>query len=117
MTNGNSARGYADVTCKSASFMSLSWQVLIQPANLFTDEDSVLPSSALNKNYVTNFSTLRPMGDKLMTALAKNLKLVDGGDGGSPTTTAGSNPTSESCEGEGHCAGKKSASHTFLRSC
>ncbi|CAG8325146.1 unnamed protein product [Penicillium nalgiovense] len=69
------------------------------------DEWQQCPCSALNKNYVTNFSTLRPMGDKLMTALAKNLKLVDGGDGGSPTTTAGSNPTSESCEGEGHCAG------------
>jgi chitosanase len=50
-----------------------------------------------------------------MTALAKNLKLVvDGGDGGSPTTTAGSNPTSGSCEWEGHCAGKNSFPHTLL---
>ncbi|CAG8035619.1 unnamed protein product [Penicillium nalgiovense] len=74
-------------------------------SSLLARTDSVLPSNALNKNYVTNFSTLRPMGDKLMTALVKNLKLVDGGDGCSPTTTAGSNLTSESCEGEGHCAG------------
>ncbi|CAP80409.1 hypothetical protein E8E15_009838 [Penicillium rubens] len=87
--NGNSGHGDVDVTYI-----------------LFTGDDSVLPNSALNKNYVTNFTTLRSMGDKLMTALAKNLKLVvDGGDGGSPTTTAGSNPTSGSCEWEGHCAG------------
>ncbi|KAJ5453105.1 Fungal chitosanase [Penicillium cf. griseofulvum] len=77
---------------------------------LFTGSDSVLPSSALNKNYVTNFTTLRSMGDKLMTALAKNLKL--GGGGGStptttlkPTTTSGTGPTGEPCEWEGHCAG------------
>ncbi|CAI7644971.1 unnamed protein product [Penicillium glandicola] len=42
---------------------------------LFTGDDAVLPSSALTKNYVTNFSTLRSMGDKLMTTLAKNLGL------------------------------------------
>ncbi|KAK5798044.1 hypothetical protein VI817_004335 [Penicillium citrinum] len=71
---------------------------------LFTGKDAVLPSSALNKNYVTNFSTLRSMGDKLITALAKKLNL---GSGGSTTTTSsGSQPTG-SCSWPGHCAGKE----------
>jgi chitosanase len=70
---------------------------------LFTGKEAVLPSSALNKNYVTNFSTLRSMGDKLMTSLAKNLNLVSGGS--SPTTTTGSVPTGGSCSWAGHCAG------------
>ncbi|KAJ5686358.1 hypothetical protein N7536_008977 [Penicillium majusculum] len=89
--NGNSGHGDADVTYI-----------------LFTGDDAVLPKSALTKNYVTNFTTLRSMGNKLMTALAKNLKLSGGGDSGSSpsitTTASGSGPT-ESCEWEGHCEG------------
>ncbi|PYH97196.1 Chitosanase-domain-containing protein [Aspergillus ellipticus CBS 707.79] len=42
---------------------------------VFTGKDAVLPSSALGKTYLTNFSTLRAMGDKLVGALVSNLKL------------------------------------------
>lgn len=117
--NGGVGHDAADVTCKSGTYMSLFRHLLIQKDILFTGDDAVLPSSALNKNYVTNFTTLRSMGDKLMTALAKNLKLSGGGDGGSSpsatTTATGSDPTGGSCEWEGHCAGKNPSAHIFLR--
>ncbi|KAJ5383593.1 Fungal chitosanase [Penicillium concentricum] len=91
--NGNSGHGDADVTYI-----------------LFTGDESILPSSALTKNYVTNFTTLRSMGDKLMTALAKNLNLSGGGGGSTTTTlktttTSSTTPTGGSCEWAGHCAG------------
>ncbi|KAJ5959369.1 uncharacterized protein N7479_006519 [Penicillium vulpinum] len=78
---------------------------------LFTGDEAVLPSSALTKNYITNFTTLRSMGDKLMTALAKNLGLTSGGTTTTlatttkkTTTTAGTAPTT-TCSWSGHCAG------------
>ncbi|EAU38426.1 predicted protein [Aspergillus terreus NIH2624] len=73
---------------------------------LFTGDESVLPSSALNENYITNFSTLRSMGDKLVNALASNLGL-SGGSGGTPTTTTtATQPTSTgTCSWAGHCEG------------
>ncbi|KAJ5627048.1 hypothetical protein N7528_004475 [Penicillium herquei] len=49
---------------------------------LFLGNNTVLPSSALNKNYITNFTTLRSMGDKLIDVLAKNL-----GNKFAPSTT------------------------------
>ncbi|GKZ68961.1 hypothetical protein AnigIFM60653_011609 [Aspergillus niger] len=88
---------------------------------VFTGDDAVLPSSALNKNYITNFSTLRSMGDKLVGALASNLGLS--GSKPSPsasvpsqTTLATSAATSAAstssasgstatCSWEGHCEG------------
>lgn len=77
----------------------------------------MLPKSALNKNYVTNFTTLRSMGDKLVTALAKNLKLSGGSDGDSSpstTTTASGSGSTKSCEWEGHCEGKNPSTHIFI---
>ncbi|KAG2413844.1 hypothetical protein HFD88_003033 [Aspergillus terreus] len=73
---------------------------------LFTGDESVLPASALNENYITNFSTLRSMGDKLVNALASNLGL-SGGSGGTPTTTTtATQPTSTgTCSWAGHCEG------------
>ncbi|CAG8420212.1 unnamed protein product [Penicillium salamii] len=92
--NGNAGHGAADVTYI-----------------VFTGSEAVLPSSALNKNYVTNFSTLRSMGDKLVNSLAKNLGLVAGGSPTTLTTTAiGSSPTSGSCSWSGHCAGASCSS-------
>ncbi|KAJ5090156.1 hypothetical protein N7532_008840, partial [Penicillium argentinense] len=107
--NGNSGHGAADVTYI-----------------LFTGSDSVLPSTALNKNYITNFSTLRSMGDKLMTALAKNLNLVSGGSGGSSASCSSNDDCSDnlvctngkcasgsssgSCSWVGHCAGASCSS-------
>ncbi|GKZ24489.1 hypothetical protein AbraIFM66951_010713 [Aspergillus brasiliensis] len=94
---------------------------------VFTGDDAVLPSSALDKNYITNFSTLRSMGDKLVGALASNLGLSKSGSGSgsspsssgsvpSKTTLATSAATSASstasasgstatCSWEGHCEG------------
>ncbi|CEO60467.1 Putative Chitosanase preproprotein [Penicillium brasilianum] len=100
--NGNSGHGAVDVTYI-----------------LFTGNDAVLPSSALSKNYVTNFSTLRSMGDKLITALAKNLKLVSGGGPStttlttkvSTTTSTGTASTSTSCSWAGHCIGSSCSSN------
>lgn len=119
--NGNSGHGAVDVTCEFYNTLLFSIHVLplTQTDILFTGSDAVLPSSALNKNYVTNFSTLRAMGDKLITALAKNLNLVSGGGGGggggtsttlttrtSTTTNTGSGSTGTSCSWAGHCIGK-----------
>ncbi|PWY75357.1 hypothetical protein BO70DRAFT_95044 [Aspergillus heteromorphus CBS 117.55] len=42
---------------------------------VFTGNNAVLPPSALNRNYLTNFGTLRAMGDKLVGDLVSNLKL------------------------------------------
>ncbi|KAJ5666060.1 uncharacterized protein N7477_008508, partial [Penicillium maclennaniae] len=89
--NGNAGHGSVDVTYI-----------------LFTGNDAVLPGSALNKNYITNFTTLRSMGDSLMAALAKNLGLSGGS--GSPTTTLTTKTTTGSsstttCSWSGHCAG------------
>ncbi|KAJ5921001.1 hypothetical protein N7466_009327 [Penicillium verhagenii] len=55
---------------------------------LFTGKDAVLPTSALNKNFITNFTTLRSMGDRYMGALVKNLGLSGGS--GAPITSGGS---------------------------
>ncbi|KAF7718269.1 Chitosanase [Penicillium ucsense] len=96
--NGNSGHGAVDVTYI-----------------MFTGKDAVLPSSALNNNYITNFSTLRSIGDRLVTALAKNLNLISGG--GTPTTlttttsTSGSSPTGTTCEWAGHCEGAPCSSY------
>lgn len=112
--NGNSGHGAVDVTCKSQTRPSSpSSTNQVYQDILFTGNDAVLPSSALNKNYVTNFSTLRSMGDKLITALAKNLNLVSGGNPSttlttkvSTTTSTGTGSTSTSCSWAGHCIGK-----------
>ncbi|KAJ5093731.1 hypothetical protein N7456_009592 [Penicillium angulare] len=45
---------------------------------LFTGPNAVLPGSALNSNFLTDFGTLRSMGDNLMTNLAKSLGLAPG---------------------------------------
>ncbi|KAE8377704.1 fungal chitosanase of glycosyl hydrolase group 75-domain-containing protein [Aspergillus bertholletiae] len=40
---------------------------------LFTGKGAVLPESAIDQTYITDFDTLRSMGDKLARALASNL--------------------------------------------
>ncbi|KAE8356744.1 fungal chitosanase of glycosyl hydrolase group 75-domain-containing protein [Aspergillus coremiiformis] len=50
---------------------------------VFTGDSAVLPGSALDSNYVTDFDALRSMGDKLVGALVSNLRLSGGGNGGS----------------------------------
>ncbi|EAW13238.1 glycoside hydrolase family 75 protein [Aspergillus clavatus NRRL 1] len=83
----------------------------------FTGKDSVLPSSAVNKNYITDFTKLRSMGDSLVNAFASQLGISSGGgngggDGGHTTlhtttaTRTATAPTSTAtCDWEGHCLG------------
>ncbi|KAB8070890.1 fungal chitosanase of glycosyl hydrolase group 75-domain-containing protein [Aspergillus leporis] len=40
---------------------------------VFTGRGAILPDDAINENYITDFDTLRSMGDKLVKALASNL--------------------------------------------
>ncbi|KAE8416053.1 fungal chitosanase of glycosyl hydrolase group 75-domain-containing protein [Aspergillus pseudocaelatus] len=40
---------------------------------LFTGKGAVLPDNAMDKTYITDFGTLRTMGDKLVRALASNV--------------------------------------------
>ncbi|KAL4961825.1 glycoside hydrolase family 75 protein [Aspergillus stella-maris] len=45
---------------------------------LYTGPEAVLPPSALNKHYITDFKKLRSMGDKLTTSLMGNLGISSG---------------------------------------
>jgi hypothetical protein len=47
----------------------------------FTGKEAVLPSKAISSEYITNFATLRAMGDALMSSLLKNAGIT-----GSTTT-------------------------------
>ncbi|KAL4867789.1 fungal chitosanase of glycosyl hydrolase group 75-domain-containing protein [Aspergillus spectabilis] len=40
---------------------------------LFLGNEAVLPTSAINKNYITDFGVLRSMGDELVGKLARNI--------------------------------------------
>jgi hypothetical protein len=40
---------------------------------LFLGNDAVLPTKAMNKNYITDFGVLRSMGDRLVGNLARNI--------------------------------------------
>ncbi|KIM91630.1 glycoside hydrolase family 75 protein, partial [Piloderma croceum F 1598] len=42
---------------------------------IFSGKDAVLPSTDMTKNYITQFSKLKSMGDQLVSSLASNLKL------------------------------------------
>ncbi|KAL3458967.1 fungal chitosanase of glycosyl hydrolase group 75-domain-containing protein [Aspergillus heterothallicus] len=52
---------------------------------VFTGANAVLPSSALNEHYITDFGTLKSMGDRLVNALLFNLRLP----GTTPTEDSG----------------------------
>ncbi|KAK1138500.1 hypothetical protein N8T08_002450 [Aspergillus melleus] len=65
---------------------------------VFTGKDAVLPSSAINEHYITNFGTLKSMGNKLMSDLASSLALHKSGDSTSPTTTSGPTATDDDQE-------------------
>ncbi|KAJ5290869.1 hypothetical protein N7478_000120 [Penicillium angulare] len=71
---------------------------------LFTGGNAVLPGSALNSNFLTDFGTLRSMGDNLMTSLAKSLGLAPGAHVGSQLSEPdrkmpvnGARPWTEDC--------------------
>lgn len=59
---------------------------------VFTGDDAVLPDSAINNNYVTDFDTLKSMGDEFMTDLVSSLNLsLNGGNSTSGTQSPSSN--------------------------
>jgi len=55
-TDGGNGHGQADVTYIA-----------------FTGKDAVLPSSDMNKNYITNYPKLKSMGDEFVSQLASHL--------------------------------------------
>ncbi|PLB45331.1 hypothetical protein P170DRAFT_513354 [Aspergillus steynii IBT 23096] len=89
---------------------------------VFTGKDAVLPSSAINQNYITNFGTLRSMGNKLASDLVSSLALSEGNSstssvtsGTSSTTTSTSKapptPTDATCS---DCEGSQESSSSSL---
>ncbi|KAL2827947.1 Chitosanase-domain-containing protein [Aspergillus cavernicola] len=87
---------------------------------LFLGNDAVLPNSATGQNYISDFGTLKSMGDRLVNALISNIGLrVSSLTGSSasetlthshstPTSTATHSSTStpiSSCSWAGHCEG------------
>jgi len=65
---------------------------------VFTGDDAVLPDSAINNNYVTDFDTLKAMGDEFMTDLVNSLGLSvsDGSGSSSSSSSATATPTQSS---------------------
>lgn len=61
--SGAKGHGTTDVTCKPGSDIAF---------------DKVLPSSAINKNFITNFDTLRTMGDELVGKIVAQVFPDDG---------------------------------------
>lgn len=64
---------------------------------MFTGADAVLPKSALTSNYITQFATLKSMGDAFVGALAGSIGLGDtSGSGSAPSPSASSTATKAS---------------------
>jgi chitosanase len=88
---GNSGHAEADVTCKHP-FIPLQTNLaagqLTRTDILFTGQNAVLPPSAVNEHYITDFGTLKFMGDRLVNALLVNLRLP----GTTPSEDSGSQP-------------------------
>ncbi|KAL3473930.1 fungal chitosanase of glycosyl hydrolase group 75-domain-containing protein [Aspergillus californicus] len=68
---------------------------------LFTGEEAVLPKTALNDNYITDFDTLRAMGDHLTTALLHNLGIPPLSPGSSTDDKPGDTPGHDNNEQDG----------------
>lgn len=77
--NGGNGHPAADVTCKPLRSHTLPREFdktnNVSLDIFFTGSDSVLPSSAIGNNYLTNFSALKNLGDSKMRDLAAQLKL------------------------------------------
>ncbi|KAL4952722.1 fungal chitosanase [Aspergillus filifer] len=56
---------------------------------VFLGQQAVLPNTAINNHYVTDFGTLHSMGDRLVSALAANIGLINGGPTSGVLSTAG----------------------------
>jgi chitosanase len=72
---GNSGHAEGDVTCKHPVTTNLAAGPLTRTDILFTGPNAALPPSAVNEHYITDFGTLKFMGDRLVNALLVNLRL------------------------------------------
>ncbi|KAL4773368.1 fungal chitosanase of glycosyl hydrolase group 75-domain-containing protein [Aspergillus nidulans var. acristatus] len=89
-TNGDSPEvtGEASWLLARTCFPTESPEALALTAKLdivFLGEDAVLPASAMNDKYITDFDTLRAMGDALVNALVSNIGLGSGDGTGTRT--------------------------------
>lgn len=75
---------------------------------VFTGTAAVLPSAALTTNYITNFKTLKSMGDELMGALVKSAGISGSGSSNSTSTASGSESSSKSSKGSETSSSKSS---------
>lgn len=75
--NGGKGHTPPDVTCMHSCiiFSTRRLMYFYYPDIVFTGSNAVLPNSAHNDNYITNFGTLKSKGDSLVQALANNLGL------------------------------------------
>jgi chitosanase len=60
---------------------------------VFTGDDAVMPSSAINNNYVTDFDTLKSMGDEFMADLVSSLGLSSTAGGKGNNTIQPTDPS------------------------
>jgi chitosanase len=76
--NGNNGHDALDVTCELWHIRMICVVchdlLTVLPDIVFVGKESILSDSAMNSKYITDFTQLRSVGDKLMTALEKNLK-------------------------------------------
>ncbi|KAL4978985.1 fungal chitosanase of glycosyl hydrolase group 75-domain-containing protein [Aspergillus desertorum] len=78
--SGAIGHGGLDITCiySPPTHLRRSRHLTVKPDIVFLGEEAVLPDSAMNKKYVTDFGTLRSMGDALVNALMRNIGLGAG---------------------------------------
>ncbi|KAL4804976.1 fungal chitosanase of glycosyl hydrolase group 75-domain-containing protein [Aspergillus unguis] len=66
---------------------------------VFTGKDAVLPDTAVDETYLTDFTTLRAMGDKLVNSLAENVLHGSADDAESAATRTRVSPVSKTLLG------------------
>jgi chitosanase len=110
--SGANGHGQPDVTCECYFFLKISRITTLTERFLtdivFSGKNAVLPSADMTKNYITQFSKLKSMGDQLVSSLSSNLKLSSSGSsnhtsspshshsGSSPSKTSSSSHSSSS---------------------
>lgn len=73
--NGANGHAPADVTCEFISTAYSSVNLMSNTDIVFTGSSAVLPDSAHDANYITDYAKLRSMGDSLVGKLVDQLKL------------------------------------------
>jgi chitosanase len=93
--SGANGHGGVDVTCRFHIFMRPSNATdFFECADIaFSGKDAVLPSADMTKNYITQFSKLKSMGDELVSSLASHLDVGSTGPEVSTKATGTSTKT------------------------